>query len=132
MSLDPREIAIEPAAGVPSAKGTSLGYDAWRRLRRNRMAMFSLTTLITIALLAFLTPLLPLAAPDKHHTDLQYEPPKLTPLFVNTFSLNWTAIDEMPAKLASVYEDLATAKVRYEEIKRADPQGSGNGLRKAE
>src|SRR6476659_3550806 len=112
MSLDPREITIEPAAGVPgvpSAKGTSLGYDAWRRLRRNRMAMFSLTTLITIALLAFLTPLLPLAAPDKHHTDLQYEAPKISPLFVNTFSLDWKAIEETPARLEAVYKDLAAA-----------------------
>jgi oligopeptide transport system permease protein len=113
-------------------KGVSLGQDAWRRLRRNRMAMFSLTTLITIGILAFLTPVLPFAAPDKHHTELQYEPPKLTPLFVNTFSLNWTAIDETPAKLASVYEDLAAAKERYEEVKRAEPQGSGIGVRKAE
>src|SRR3954454_11032950 len=87
---------------VRQPKGTSLGQDAWRRLRRNRMAMFSLTTLITIGLLAFLTPLLPLAAPDKHHTDLQYEPPKLTPLFVNTFSLDSTSINETPSKLATV------------------------------
>ena len=43
-------------------KGVSLGQDAWRRLRRNRMAMVSLVTLITIGLLAFFTPLLPLAA----------------------------------------------------------------------
>src|SRR3954464_12522085 len=100
MSLDPREIAIEPAAGVsgvPSAKGTSLGYDAWRRLRRRRMAMLSLWTLITIALLAALAPILPLAPPDKHHTELQYESPRLTPLFVDSFSLDWKAIDETPA-----------------------------------
>ena len=37
-------------------KGVSLGHDAWRRLRRNRMAMLSLVTLITIGLLAFFTP----------------------------------------------------------------------------
>src|SRR3954453_14915309 len=88
---------------MQQARGVSLGQDAWRRLRRNRMAMFSLATLITIAVLAFLTPLLPLAAPDKHHPDLQYEPPKLSPLIVNTFSLDWAAINETPSKLASVY-----------------------------
>src|SRR4029078_10759942 len=117
MSIDPREIAIEPAGavpgvpsvlgvsgvpGVPSAKGTSLGQDAWRRLRRNRMAMLSLVTLITIASLAFVTPLLPLAAPDKHHTDLTYEPPRLTPLFVDSFALDWKTIDETHSKLAVV------------------------------
>ena len=103
MSVDPREINVESAAnvpGAPAAKGTSLGHDAWRRLRRNRMAMFSLVTLVTIALLAFFTPLLPLAAPDKHHTDCNTSRRKLTPLFVNTFSLNWKAIEETPAKLA--------------------------------
>jgi oligopeptide transport system permease protein len=131
MSVGPEPIVIEPTASAGD-HGVSLGRDAWRRLRRSRMAMFSLTTLITIALLAFLTPLLPLAAPDKHHTDLQYEPPKLTPLFVNTFSLNWTAIDETAEKLAAVYKDLDAAKARYAETKQADPDGSGNDVRKAE
>ena len=93
--------------------------------------MFSLVTLFTIALLAFLTPLLPLAAPDKHHTDLTYEPPQLSPLFVNAFSLNWQAIDETPSKLASVYEDLAAAKKRFAEARTADPE-VGKEVRKAE
>src|SRR3954462_8112556 len=122
MSLDPRDIAVEPAAGVsgvPSAKGTSLGYDAWRRLRRRRMAMLSLGTLITIALLAFFTPLLPLSAPDKHHTELQYEPPKLSPLFVKTFSLNWQAIEGTSSKLRFVYSDLAAARQHCGEVKTA-------------
>jgi oligopeptide transport system permease protein len=138
MSLDLREIVVEPAAGVPgmsgvpSAKGTSLGHDAWRRLRRNRMAMLSLGTLITIALLAFLTPLLPLAAPDKHHTDFQYQAPMLTPFFVNTFSLDWKAIDETPAKLTEVYKDLALAKQQFAEAQAADPEGSGKAVKKAE
>src|SRR3954470_18339953 len=100
----------QTAATAPT--GVSLGQDAWRRLRRNRMAMLSLMMLVTIALLAFLTPLLPLAAPDKHHTVDAYEPPQWSPLVVNTFSLNRKAIDEMPARLAAVYEDLASAKKR--------------------
>ena len=132
VSLDLLQNAIEPTAVPPSAKGTSLGYDAWRRLRRSRMAMFSLGTLITIALLAFLAPILPLAAPDKHHTDLQYEAPTLTPLFVNSFSLDWQAIEETPAKLSAVYEDLRVARQRYAEAKDADPEGTGNGAKKAE
>jgi oligopeptide transport system permease protein len=117
---------------VRQPKGTSLGQDAWRRLRRNRMAMFSLATLITIGLLAFLTPLLPLAGPDKHHTDLQYEGPKLTPLFVNSFSLDWKAIEETPAKLTLVYKDLEVAKEQYREAKRAASTDSGKGIKKAE
>jgi oligopeptide transport system permease protein len=128
---DPQPTTIEQKA-VTSAKGLSLGQAAWRRLRRNRMAMFSLITLITIALLAFLTPLLPLAAPDKHHTDLTYEPPRLKPLFVNSFSLNWQAIDETPSKLASVYEDLAATKKRFAEARSADPGGGSKEVKKAE
>jgi oligopeptide transport system permease protein len=114
-------------------KGVSLGRDAWRRLRRNRMAMFSLGTLVTIALLAFFTPLLPLAPPDKHHTDLQYEAPKFSPLFVNSFSLDWKAIDETPEKLAAVYKDLAAAKQKYSEALGNDgPEGKSKAVKKAE
>ncbi len=94
--------------------------------------MLSLATLITFALLAFLTPILPLAAPDKHHTDLQYEAPQLTPVFVDTFALDWDAIEETPAKLAAVYEDLAVAKQRYTETIGADPEGNGKAVKKAE
>ena len=85
---------------APPGKGTSLGQDAWRRLRRNRVAMACLCLLITITLLAFFTPLLPLAPPDQHHTELQYEPPKLQPLFDRSFSLDWKAIDAAPYELA--------------------------------
>jgi oligopeptide transport system permease protein len=131
MSTDIQTIARgQTVESAPS--GVSLGYDAWRRLRRKRMAMLSLATLTTIALLAFLTPLLPLAAPDKHHTDLQYEAPKLQPLYVNTFSLDWKAIDDTSAKLAAVYEDLAIAKQRFTEAKGADPSGTGTAVKKAE
>jgi len=124
--------SIDPAPIWVPTKGVSLGRDAWLRLRRNRMAMMSLGTLITIALLAFITPLLPLAAPDKHHTDLQYEPPRLRPLFVDTFSLDWKAIEETPTKLAAVYEDLYVAKQRYPEAKAADSEPDSKAVKKAE
>jgi oligopeptide transport system permease protein len=132
MSIDLDPIPPDPQAAAPAPKGVSLGRDAWRRLRRNRMAMFSLGTLITIALLAFLTPMLPLAPPDKHHTDLQYEAPSFAPLFVNSFSLDWKAIDETPEKLAAVYKDLAAAKQEYAEARKADPEGKDKIVRGAE
>jgi len=133
MSVDPQSIDFDLAPDAATAeKGVSLGRDAWRRLRRNRIAMLSLGTLITIVLLAFFTPLLPLAAPDKHHTDLQYEAPKLRPLFVNTFSLDWKAIEETPARLQSGYKDLAVAKEKYAEARRTDPNGTSNDVKKAE
>lgn len=46
-------------------QGVSLWQDAWRRLRRNWAAMFSLYFLVALALLAFFTPLLPLQSPIK-------------------------------------------------------------------
>ena len=44
-------------------RGVSLARDAWRRLRRNRVALGSLVFLTLLSLLAFLTPLLPLQSP---------------------------------------------------------------------
>src|SRR5690606_41300681 len=45
--------------------GISLTRDAWRRLRRNRVAMFSLVFLAVLSLLAILTPFLPLQPPRR-------------------------------------------------------------------
>ncbi len=44
-------------------QGVSLGKDAWRRLRRNRVAMVSLAFLILLGLMAAFVPLLPLQSP---------------------------------------------------------------------
>lgn len=66
--------------------------------------MASLITLGIIGTLAFFTPLLPLAPPDRHHTDLQYEPPRLSPLFSRSFQLNWAAIDQTPSKLDGIQD----------------------------
>lgn len=67
-------------AEAARVKGTSLWKDAWKRLRRNWVAMFSLGYLIVLALAAFFTPLLPLQSPIK--LDLQYRrllPPHFSP-----------------------------------------------------
>ncbi len=58
-------------------KGTSLGRIAWRRLRRNRIAMLCLAFLLVLSLLAFLTPMLPLQAPRHVDTDRVFESPTL-------------------------------------------------------
>ncbi len=105
-----------PAAAGASrdaAKGVSLGRDAWRRLRRNRMAIASLVTLIIIGLLAFFTPLLPLAPPDKHRTNLQYEPPKLSTLFAKSFEFDWEA-------LASSHSKIAEARSQLDSLQRSN------------
>jgi len=79
------------AAQFRSEVGVSLGKDAWRRLRKNRVAMFCLTLLVVIATLAFFTPLLPLQPPDAIDTPRQYEAPIVSPLWQDTFKLGASA-----------------------------------------
>ena len=56
--------------------GVSLWQDAWRRLKRNRIAMTSLGFLAVISVAAFITPMLPLQSPiDKDLKNRQLLPP---------------------------------------------------------
>ncbi len=56
-------------------KGVSLGQDAWRRLRKNRVAMASLCFLVVLGLFALLTPLVPLQPPRTIDTSRQFAAP---------------------------------------------------------
>jgi ABC-type dipeptide/oligopeptide/nickel transport system permease subunit len=56
-------------------KGVSLGQDAWRRLRKNRVAMGALWLLGLLGLFALLTPLLPLQPPRWIDTSRQFAAP---------------------------------------------------------
>lgn len=96
-------------------KGTSLAQDAWRRLRRNRVAMLSLWTLVTICVLAFITPLLPLDPPDHDQTKLQYAPPELFPLLVRSFQLDTEAIAETKNRIAKL--DSASGRQHHAQVK---------------
>jgi oligopeptide transport system permease protein len=97
--------------GTAAAEASvSLGSDAWRLLRRDKVAMLSLAILITIGLLAFFTPLLPLQPPDRDQTKLQYAPPSLSPIFEKSFQLDWTAIEAAPGELRKVGAELAAAR----------------------
>ncbi|MBB6481132.1 ABC transporter permease [Spirochaeta isovalerica] len=59
-------------------KGESLTADAWKRLRKNHMAMFGLVMVGFYALMATLAPILPIHAYDRQVLDHQYLPPSLT------------------------------------------------------
>ncbi len=64
-------------AETASYRGVSLWKDAWRRLRRNRPALFALGILVSVVLLSFLTPLLPLQSPrDQDLANRQLLPPE--------------------------------------------------------
>jgi oligopeptide transport system permease protein len=97
--------------------GLSLGGDAWRRLRRDSVAMISLAILISISVLAFLTPMLPLQTPDQDLTRLQYEPPRISPLFEKTFRIDWPAIERSSTDLQKVDQELAEATERWNSLR---------------
>ncbi|MDA8744482.1 ABC transporter permease [Rubripirellula amarantea] len=69
------EALLDPSQQV---QGVSLWQDAWRRLKRNRIAYRSLYLLIGLAIATLLTPLLPLQSPiDKDLNNGQFLPPTL-------------------------------------------------------
>lgn len=82
MTDQQREQVLREAQQIHSV---SLWQDAWRRLRRNRLACLSLTALLVAAFLAVLTPLLPLQSPiDKDLNKRQFSPPSLSPFVMGS------------------------------------------------
>src|SRR6056297_2713908 len=56
-------------------KGSSLGRDAWLRLRKNHLAMASLWFFVAVVVICFLLPFLPFVPdPNETHPDLQSMP----------------------------------------------------------
>ncbi len=105
---------IEAVASPRQAtKGLSLSQDAWRRLRKNRVAMLSLAVLVMICLLAFLTPLLPLQAPDFTQTELQYAEPVLSPFLLHTFKLDEEGIARTPELVERLEGELVTLEKNF-------------------
>jgi oligopeptide transport system permease protein len=58
-------------------EGNSLGKDAWRRLKKNKMAVIGMVTVIVYVLLSAFAPLLPLHPYDEIILDHQQLPPSL-------------------------------------------------------
>jgi oligopeptide transport system permease protein len=82
-------------------KGVSPAQDAWRRLRKSRVAILCIGILAAIAFLAFITPLLPLQPPDKIATAMKFAPPIYSPFWINTLKF------EPPIDSSAVAEDAA-------------------------
>jgi oligopeptide transport system permease protein len=59
-------------------KGVSLWLDAWRRLKRNRMALIGLVVVVLYCIMALAAPLLPIYSYKQQVLDHQYLPPSLT------------------------------------------------------
>jgi oligopeptide transport system permease protein len=56
--------------------GVSLGRDAWRRLRKNRVAIVALSYLVLLAILAVITPFLPFQSPYRTDPKRVLQPPE--------------------------------------------------------
>ncbi|MEM9254048.1 MAG: ABC transporter permease [Pseudomonadota bacterium] len=66
----------QPIGGVDQAEaGTSLWQDAWRRLRRNRLAVFGMTVLLLMIVIALLTPWIAPYGYAQQNLDLGATPP---------------------------------------------------------
>jgi oligopeptide transport system permease protein len=74
-------------AEAEAIRGTSLAADAWRRLKRNRVALASLCFLAGLLFLAVLTPLLPLQSPFTIDTKMAYAPPTVWPVMVHALKV---------------------------------------------
>ena len=75
--MDQYASLLEEARAI---EGVSPWRDAWRRLRKSRMAMLSLWFLVVLGALAVLTPLLPLQPPRHVDTSRQFVAPEARPL----------------------------------------------------
>jgi|TARA_R100000005_G_scaffold65943_1_gene34510 oligopeptide transport system permease protein len=67
--------AVNLTSVAQAEQGTSLWKDAWRRLRKNRLALFGLAVLTAFILIALLTPWLAPYAYDAQNLDLGASPP---------------------------------------------------------
>lgn len=98
----------------------SLSQDAWRRLRKNRVAMLSLGVIAAISLLAFFTPLLPLQAPDRATTSLQYAEPILSPFWLHTFKLDHELVASTPETVKRLQAQLKELEIKFDSVDPAD------------
>jgi oligopeptide transport system permease protein len=99
--------------------GISLAKDAWRRLRRNRVAFVSLVFLAVLSLLAFLTPLLPLQSPYAVDTNAIFAGPSASPLFIKSLAIDEPTQSREPASAPST-DSQATKSERAGEGRSAD------------
>ena len=92
-------------------KGVSLWQDAWKRLKRNRMAMASLVFLSVLSVLAVLTPALPLQSPiDQNLKDRDLRPPSANSIYLGGREELKFRDNSLTAELAAFDERVAAQR----------------------
>ncbi len=106
------ELATEPRR---AEKGRSLWQDAFRRLRKNRLAMVGLVVTIVVGASAILAPWISPAPPERQATQFKEQPP--------SFDSRWTIDSYMKFRLGekSAYPFEASTKDRTRLELRIDP-----------
>jgi oligopeptide transport system permease protein len=105
-------------AETAAYRGVSLWKDGWRRLRRNRPAVFALGLLVVVLALAFFAPLLPLQSPrDQDLANRQLLPPELK---VRPLPINSARLREFDAETAKKKQALAAASSTEARTKLAE------------
>lgn len=96
-------------------KGTSLWQDAWRRLKRKRVAMLSLWCLIIVSVLAFFAPLLPLQSPlDKDLKDRKKLPPSFNTVRLGGRADLRFASNSLAAQLKEFDSEIAALRAKIQ------------------
>ncbi len=100
-------------------RGVSLWQDAWKRLRRNRSAMVSLSCLIILAVAAMLTPIIPLQSPiDKDLDNRRFLPPNFGSVVMGSRAGLKFTDGTLTGELAAYEETIS--RQRAEALREAD------------
>ncbi|HRX80614.1 MAG TPA: hypothetical protein P5307_16210 [Pirellulaceae bacterium] len=121
---------LDEARGI---HGVSLWQDAWRRLRRNRVAMGSLYYVIAISVLAVFVPLLPLQSPlDKDLRNRKDLPPNLAAISLGDrselrFENNslQAELNKFEASMAEMRRAIASSAAEQRADQHHEPAESG-------
>ncbi|MCC9609641.1 ABC transporter permease [Blastopirellula sp. JC732] len=102
-ALPPLDRYRDMLRDASAIQGVSLWQDAWRRLRRNWVAMGALVFLVLLSLSAVLTPIFPLQSPvEQHLRDRSFAAPNSEPVQLGLAELSG---EELDAAIKTLWND---------------------------
>jgi ABC-type dipeptide/oligopeptide/nickel transport system permease subunit len=110
----------DPKALVPekAKKGTSLWQDAWRRLRKNHMAMFGLVVVVVMGFLSTFAPWLAPFDATYAETWIGAKPPGFT--HVDALDRNLLAVNKPPTHIRKEYQEAHTVTFTVDETQETE------------